>query len=1156
MKRKLLFAAMIIASALGLRAQTNLIAGWDGGDDTSSPSNFGWTSSANRTLNARNASSGIRMTTNYSGYKLEDETTYSYSATSDPSSVIFWVRYNSSGESFTYTFQGLEPDTYYDFSALVGWHNNSNSPTFTVKINDGTSDLATITKAVSAKQTMYAVSTRFKTSSTMTNTTDVKLVFTCNQTGDCMEAISALSLVKVNVILKDDLETAIGYATTANTYLNNSDLTTAIGAAQDVYDDNDATQNEVNDAESALYTAVTSAVNDNPLTLINPGFESTTAETTNWAAAASPNSADYTVTGWKSNGGAGWSSSAVVAYGGTGQVNGASAPSADNDDNSGKALGISVGWSGLVTYQTVTPITLQMGYYTMKVNVYNNNNGVTQFKSKNGFVPTSGSSYLSSKESFTYGQWEEDVINFTLTEETEGYIQIGGEAFDAGSGSNAKVFFDNITLSYKSYETAWTENKDAAQDILDDDTYSSITGAERTAVTDAIAATPSTAAEYEAAFSALETAVNAFTASLADYTELAAEKSTAENLGMDSSEVDAVVSTDNTAVVNIQNVKVAEYEHVSTNYPVDGYDLFIGSWTVSNFDSQNSQHWSGQTRTYYDKWSGSAANSSISKSDVTLPAGTYVFMAAGRGQANSASSATLKVVIGDDTYTASYTMKGDTGYGINTSGAADFTAAGEGHAYANNNVGRGWEWRYIKFTLANETSVSLSIEGTVNNSWVSACDTRLLTTSDNVAVLKGLLQAEITAANAIDKTSNVGTGVFQIPSSAVNDLKTAIENAQSVYDNTSATSSQVSTATSDLKAAETAYANVKLNAPDPSKRYWVTMHDDGQEWDGFAITFEEGGRSGEGDYAVKYLATANTNYNQALKFTPVEGNKYKISGIRVSDGTELYLTGKLKGYESGGNDQIRTINDENKALEITVSATTTDNQFKLINETGTEIARNNVTPDNGVFAAGDVNSYFTIAEASQASVELSIGAGKLATRIFPFVPSLPSGVEAYVCDANTAESLTLTKVDGAVAANTPYILYSENEVATQNLKGWGTASASTYTVDYLTGVFARTQVPEGRYVLQTNTGVQAFYAVSGEAYSSAYRVYVTIPGSNEVKLGYTLDDVETAIEAAREAGVNTVTLHYDATGRQVSGNVRGLNIIRMADGSVRKVMVK
>ncbi len=182
--------------------------------------------------------------------------------------------------------------------------------------------------------------------------------------------------------------------------------------------------------------------------LSNAGFENCTASTSNVAATGSANSVNYADAEWTSNGGAAWSSSAVVAYGGTGQVNGVSAPSSDNVGNSGNTLGVSVGWGGKVYYQS-SSFTLPAGSYTLRVYGYNNLNNVTQFKSLFGFVSTSGTSVMSTKTSFTYGTWESDEIELTITESTEGKIQVGGQASDnGGSGANAKVFFDNVTILY------------------------------------------------------------------------------------------------------------------------------------------------------------------------------------------------------------------------------------------------------------------------------------------------------------------------------------------------------------------------------------------------------------------------------------------------------------------------------------------------------------------------------------------------------------------------------------------------------------------------------------------------------------------------------------------------------------------------------------
>ena len=86
-------------------------------------------------------------------------------------------------------------------------------------------------------------------------------------------------------------------------------------------------------------------------------------------------------------------------------------------------------------------------------------------KSVNGFVTTAGVSYLSARTSFDSKTWIEDVIEFDLTEDTKGKIQIGGTANNnKGSKEHAIVFFDNITLEYTDPLKA---AKDALQSAID-----------------------------------------------------------------------------------------------------------------------------------------------------------------------------------------------------------------------------------------------------------------------------------------------------------------------------------------------------------------------------------------------------------------------------------------------------------------------------------------------------------------------------------------------------------------------------------------------------------------------------------------------------------------------------------------------------------------
>ena len=202
--------------------------------------------------------------------------------------------------------------------------------------------------------------------------------------------IDCVKIEYTAVVVKDVLQNAITAATAANNVLNDANLAQAITNATTVLNDSSATQDQINAAAATLNAAVEVAMDSKDVTglfLTNPGFESCTVSTDNAAAGGSAAPRDI-AGGWTQNASAAWSSSAVVEYGGAGQVNGVSAPSADNLGNGGYTLGVSVGWGGTVTYKT-DAVTLPAGVYNVTVNGYNALASVTQFKPIFGVVPTS-----------------------------------------------------------------------------------------------------------------------------------------------------------------------------------------------------------------------------------------------------------------------------------------------------------------------------------------------------------------------------------------------------------------------------------------------------------------------------------------------------------------------------------------------------------------------------------------------------------------------------------------------------------------------------------------------------------------------------------------------------------------------------------------------
>ena len=702
---------------------------------------------------------------------------------------------------------------------------------------------------------------------------------------------------------------------------------------------------------------------------------------------------------------------------------------------------------------------------------------------------------------------------------TEVYVYVGDEkTIDISLHSHAFTWggwlmFNNFKLTYYSDEVS---DEDAttiiatATSLESKAMYASI----KAALTDA--KTTFNGARTIANYNALNTAIANATPSVTDYENLKnaiAKASSYTPIANVSTYSDAIAAaqaiyddasvedcseTINGLTTAKQTANVGDYTYVENNFQ---YAVSLGTWTKENAIDRRGQHWDGTTdgstgSPYSEQsegWAGGNWECSYSQ-NLSLPAGNYVFKVAGRKSSDDATL-TLKVTNGNEVMgLVSDFPNGDTGKGITTAGVASFD---EG-TFANNGIGRGWQWRFVKFTLAEPATVNVAVTGaaTPKYNWVGFCNPTVQTDKEeNVALMEALVALNSAKTKAtLTKSTNVGTGVFQY-NEATNELlwgayTTAKSNAEAYEFTSSSTASEVNALATELTTAITNYQSQSLNAPDAEKRYNVSIVEAGKAWNGNAITFIAGGRDDQGKYGVKYLAPANANLNQALKFTPVLGepNTYKVSAIRVVDGSEQYLT-TGKTYE-GNNDQIRTTEDVTKAMLIKVEATSTANQFQLRNVAADKIIANN--GNNDVYTAGSAN--FTIAEASQATVDMTIDANvKYATRIFPFTPTTwPNGVVAYSCATTDGDALVLEEVAQPVA-NVPYILYAENG-STGSVTDWGTApSTEVVKAGMLNGVYEDTAAPVNSYVLQKINDKVGFYKVAEEKQPTvgAYHCYLT-----------------------------------------------------------------
>ena len=276
-----------------------------------------------------------------------------------------------------------------------------------------------------------------------------------------------------------------------------------------------------------------------------------------------------------------------------------------------------------------------------------------------------------------------------------------------------------------------------------------VTGSELTALDAAIAATSATAAEYTAATETLTAATSTFTAAAPSYNKYAAYK--AETIALFGSDLEvAAPNTAAEAEVAFQNLNVAQYNKVATEYPfsltskIGDFSTWTGTATIGadrTADKPNSlswEHWSGVTHPYYEQCANGYSNAGgwtiqYTKT-TTLPAGSYVVKVAARSSAGVTSSVTCSALSGVE---ISLPCAGNNTRGINTNGVASWNAEDTFISTGGQNAtvggtGAGWQWRFLPFTLDEETEVTMTFyaEASSQNQWMSIGDGELLSATD------------------------------------------------------------------------------------------------------------------------------------------------------------------------------------------------------------------------------------------------------------------------------------------------------------------------------------------------------------------------------------------------------------------------------------------
>lgn len=341
-------------------------------------------------------------------------------------------------------------------------------------------------------------------------------------------------------------------------------------------------------------------------------------------------------------------------------------------------------------------------------------------------------------------------------------VRVVDGTLEIGATSTSWYKMDNFRLTYygpysEFLKEEYSQVKKDGNALLHNEEYSLINGDERATILSLLnSKEPVNDSEYEAAIEKLNTAISTFKSAKTAYDNYAEEVAVAEKFGL---KVEAL-ATAAAATEALKTLNVAEYNAATNDYTTA---IKLGEWTTTGASKFSNEHWSGETRSYLNQTDGEnlGYNSNkwtmTCKQTLTLPAGEYVFKAAGRKSANAFMKLSVKngeTLIGE----VSNFPNGNVGLGITTDGKASFDSNDK---FANNNNGSGWQWRFVPFTLDDETQITFDIEAgaDVIHNWASFGDYTVMAKPSVAASIAAYNQAvdDAKAALAVE-VNNVVTG--------------------------------------------------------------------------------------------------------------------------------------------------------------------------------------------------------------------------------------------------------------------------------------------------------------------------------------------------------------------------------------------------------------
>ena len=308
----------------------------------------------------------------------------------------------------------------------------------------------------------------------------------------------------------------------------------------------------------------------------------------------------------------------------------------------------------------------------------------------------------------------------------------------------------------------------------------------------------------------------------------------------------------------------------------------------------------------------------------------------------------------------------------------------------------------------------------------------------------------------------------------------------------------------------------------------------------------------DGDNAVKPL-TQNV--------TDIPNGKYMVSAlVAMEEGNNIALTvnGQTATTAAVGPGTMALVSGEYNVTDHKAEISLCGDNGKWFKADdfhmtfiGNELTMNET--DNALTAQTD---YYT-----SVPVNRTIKADKKwNTLVLPFNMEIPAGWEVKELtddtevDANGNIHLRFATAN-SIEAGKPYMIRvneAVNKIEVENVDVDTKTPTQIGNGINFVGVYTAGNIPTGAFFISNN---QFYHATGGQNIIKGMRAYLQLPEGGQAKaITYDISDVPTAIDNINTSSAATAI--YDIQGNRLNSMTKGVNIVKMANGMVKKVIVK